>query len=156
MTKFCPTENIGDERCPGSNDVVSFHTQIKVNGSLEIPSNKPPQEDIFNTTHQIDITKFTTVTVKKPAGKKVLVVGKIQVGIEYIANVPDQKVYFTHWDLPFQALIKNDDGSLLPVDFDLSQYVVHVCVEFEKYSKVDERNIAKELVLLIWLQKKVN
>lgn len=156
MTKQCPSGVMGDERCPGSGDVVSFHTQIQLNGLLEIPLNKPPKEEIFNATHEIDITKLTTVIVKKPPGKKVLVVGKVRVGIEYIAKVPDQKVHFAHWEIPFQALLKNDDGSLLPLDFDLSKYVAHICVEHEEYSQVDERTIAKEIVLLIWLQLKEN
>ncbi|WP_418792496.1 hypothetical protein [Phosphitispora sp. TUW77] len=156
MTKFCPLGDVGDERCPDSNDVVSYHTQIQLNGLLEIPLNKPPKEKMFNTIHEVDITKLTAVTVKKPPGKKILVVGKLMVGLEYIAKVPDQKVHFAHWEIPFQALIKNDDGTLLPLDFDLDQYIAHVCVEYEEYHQIDERTITKELVLLIWLQRKDN
>ncbi len=156
MAEFCIDSNVGDELCPGPGDVVSYHTQIPLNGLLEIPLNKPPKESIFNTTHEIDITKFTTITVKKPPGKKVLVVGKIMVGIEYIAKVPDQKVHFAHWDIPFQVLINNDDGSLLDLNFNLDDYVAHACVEHEEYMQVDERTISKGIVLLIWLQPKDN
>lgn len=155
MSKQCPGSNvICDEYCPKSGDVVSYHTQIQLNGLLEIPLNKPDAKDIFNAIHEIDCTKYTTVTVKKPPGKKVLVVGKVMVGIEYIADVPDQKVHFAHWELPFQALVKNDDGSLLDLNFNLNDYVVHICVEHEQYELVDERSISKELVLLVWLQEK--
>lgn len=156
MTKYCADANVGDEVCPKPGDVVSYHTQIVLNGVVEIPLNKPPKEKIFNTTHEIDITKFTEIIVKKPPGKKVLVVGKVMIGIEYIAKVLDQKVHFAHWELPFQALIKNDDGSLLDLDFNINDYVVHACVEHEQYDQIDERTIAKELVLLIWLQPKDN
>lgn len=157
MSKQCPGSLIiCDEYCPKSGDVVSFHTQIQLNGVLEIPFYKPDAEDIFNGIHQIDCTKFTTVTVTKPPGKKILVVGKVMVGIEYIAKVIDQKVHFSHWEIPFQALVKNDDGSLLDLNFNLDDYVVHICVEHEQYDLIDERTISKELVLLVWLQKKDN
>lgn len=156
MAAFCTDGNVGEELCPGAGDVVSYHTQIVLNGLLEVPLNKPPVEDIFNVVHEIDITKLDTVVVKKPPGRKVLVVGKVMVGIEYIARVTDQKVHFAHWEIPFQALLKNDDGSLLDLDFDLSQYVAHVCVEHEQYDQINDRTIAKELVLLIWLQRKDN
>lgn len=156
MALYCTDSTVGEELCPGPGDVVSYHTQIALNGLLEIPLTKPPKEKIFNTKHEIDITKFTTVTVKKPPGKKVLVVGVVTVGIEYIAKVPDQKVHYAHWDIPFQALIKNDDGTLLDLDFNLNDYIAHVCVEHEEYSQVDERTITKELVLLIWLQPRNN
>jgi len=153
VPKQCFESNVGDEMCPGPGDVVSYHVQVALNGLLEIPLNKPPKEEIFNVRHEIDITKFTTITVKRPPGKKVLVVGKVMLGIEYIADVPDQKVHFAHWDIPFQVLIKNDDGSLLDLDFNLDEYIAHACVEHEEVMQVDERTIAKEIVLLIWLQR---
>ncbi|HAU32373.1 MAG: hypothetical protein XD78_1772 [Desulfotomaculum sp. 46_296] len=156
MTQFCIDSNVGDELCPAPGDVVSYHTQIPLSGLLEIPLQKPPKEQIFNTTHEIDITKYTALTVKKPPGKKVLVAGKIMAGIEYIAKVPDQKVHFAHWDIPFQALIKNDNGSLLDLAFNLDEYIAHVCVEHEEYMQIDERTISMEIVLLIWLQRKDN
>jgi hypothetical protein len=95
MVKQCLENTAGDEYCPQTGDTVSYHTQIKVNGELEIPPHKPPMESLFNTVHEIAITKVTEIIVKKPAGKKVLVVGTILVGAEYIAKVPDQKVHFT-------------------------------------------------------------
>ena len=154
MTKQCIPSSGGDELCPLSGDVVSFHTQIKVNGLLEIPEPKPDKETIFNTMHEIKITKLTTITVRQPAGKKVLLVGTLTVGIEYISDTPEQKVHFAHWDIPFQALIKKSDGSLLDLDFKLEDYVAHVCVEHEEYTQIGKRTISKEIVLLIWLQPK--
>lgn len=156
MTTFCSSGTMTSELCPKPGDVISFHTQIMLNGVLEIPFYKPPAEDVLNAIHEINVTKFTTITVKKPPGMKVLVVGTFMFGVEYIAKVEDQKVHFAHWELPFQALIKNNDGSLLPLDFDIKNYIVHVCVEHLEFSEIDERTISKEIVLLIWLQPKDN
>ena len=161
MSRFCPANNktclpaavTGIERCPPSADIVAYSLQIVLNGLLEIPLVKPPKERIFNTIHEISISRYISILVKKPPGKKVLVVGDIMVGIEYIASVPDQKVHFAHWDVPFQALIKNADGSLLSPDFDISQYNVYVCVEHEDYSPLNERTIVFDIVLLVWLQQ---
>lgn len=152
MTKFCVDSKANFELCPRPGDDVSYHIQIPLNGLVEIPLNKPPKEKIFNSTHEIDITKFCTITIKKPPGKKIIVAGRMMIGIEYISKTVDQKVHFAHWDIPFQALIKNSDGTLLPLDFDLVNYVIHVCVEHEEYTQVDERTIAYEIILLIWLQ----
>lgn len=156
MTQQCFPGNVGDELCPEPGDVVSFHTQITLNGLLEIPLQKPPKEKIFDCVHEIDITKLLELTVNRPLGKKVLVVGKIMLGIEYISKTEDQKIHFAHWDIPFQALIKDNDGSLLPLDFNLDEYIAHVCVEHKECQQVDERTITYELVLLIWLQRKDN
>lgn len=161
MSRFCQTNNktclptavTGIERCPPSADIVDYSLQIMLNGVLEIPLVKPPKERIFNAIHEISISKYTSILVKKPPGKKVLVVGEMMVGIEYIAKVPDQKIHFAHWDIPFQALIKNADGSLLSLDFDPSQYNVYVCVEYEDYTQLDERTIVYDIVLLVWLQQ---
>jgi len=161
MSRFCPTNNktclptavTGTERCPPSADIVAYSLQIMLNGVLEIPCVKPPMEQIFNSTHEIQISKYTSILVKKPPGQKVLVVGEMMVGIEYIANVPDQKIHFAHWGVPFQALIKNANGSLLSLDFDISQYNVYVCVEHESYSQLNDRTIVYDIVLLVWLQQ---
>jgi hypothetical protein len=156
MAKQCLPSTAGDELCPGPSDVVSYHVQLTLSGLLDIPLNKPPKDHIFNSIHEIDVTKLEPITVKQPVGKKVLVVGKFMAGIEYIAKTPDQKVHFTHWDIPFQVLVKDNDGNLLPFDFDLSQYIAHVCVEHVEFQQVDERTIAYEIVLLVWLQRKEN
>lgn len=153
MDKYCTSSKTSFELCPRPGDEIDYYTQLPLNGIVEIPVNKPPKEQIFNTMHEIDITKFITITVKKPPGKKILTVGKFMIGIEYIAKTEDQKMHFAHFDIPFQALIKNKDGSLLPLDFDINQYIVHVCVEYEQYVQIDERTISYEIILLIWLQK---
>lgn len=140
------------ERCPASVDVVAYGHQIILNGMLDIPFTKPPIEQMFNAIHEIDINKCTVITVRKPPGKKVLIAGKIMIGIEYIAAVHDQKFHFVHWDLPFQVLIKNQDGSPLSPDFDLSRYNVYVCVEHEDFHQISERTIVYDIVLLIWLE----
>lgn len=154
MPKQCVSSSAGDELCPTTPSEASYYTQVQLNGQLEIPPYKPPMEELFNTRHDIDITKCAVITVKRPAGKKVLIVGRVTVGAEYIADVPDQTVHFAHWQLSFQALLMNPDGTLLPIDFDPSKYIAHVCVEHEDYAQVDDRHISKELVLLVWLQPK--
>ncbi len=161
MSRFCQDNNKtclpsalnAIELCPTSQNMVAYSLQIMLNGLLEIPVVKPPIERIFNSVHEISISKYTSIMVKKPPGQKVLVAGEIMVGIEYIANVPDQKIHFVHWDLPFQALIKNTDGSFLSLDFDITQYNVHVCVEYEDYSQLNETTIVYDVVLLTWLQQ---
>lgn len=152
----CLGTNQFDELCPANPNEVSYFIQEHLNGDLEIPPQKPSIEEIFNTRHDIEITKCAVITVKRPAGKKVLIVGHVTVGVEYIAKVPDQKVHFAHWVIQFQVLLKNQDGSLLDPSFDPSLYIPHVCVEHEEYCQIDERHISKELVLLVWLQRKDN
>lgn len=142
--------------CPGEGDVISFHIQTTLSGLLDIPLQKPPKEEIFDSTHEIDITKLKSITVARPQGKKVLVTGTFMAGIEYLAKTEEQTVHFFHSDIPFQVLIKDNDGTMLDLDFDLNEYIAHVCVEHEEYQQVDERTIAYEVVLLIWLQRKDN
>ncbi|MFA4885544.1 MAG: DUF3794 domain-containing protein [Desulfotomaculaceae bacterium] len=155
MAVFC-SSGVVTELCPKPGDTVSFHTQILVNGMLEIPEQKPDIEELLNTAIEITVHKALTITVKAPVGRKVLVAGTLDFGVEYIADVPDQKVHFAHYELPFQALVKNNDGSLLPFDFDLNLYNVHICIEHVEVHEVDGRSFLKEIVLLIWLQPKAD
>lgn len=150
---FC-SGDVVIEYCPKPGDVVSYHIQIVVDGQLTIPPEKPSIAQILDHAIEIEVHKILTLDIREPEGRKVLVAGTVKFGIEYIAKVTDQKVHFAHFNLPFQALIRNTDGTLLPPDFNLAEYTVHVCVEFVEVDQLDERSFLKEIVLLIWLQPK--
>lgn len=150
---FCSSEVV-IEYCPKPGDVVGFHTQILVDGQLSIPPEKPEIERILDTSIEVEVHKALTLSIQQPEGKKVLVAGTLHFGVEYIANVPSQKVHFAHFDLSFQALVRNTDGTLLPPEFNLADYNVYVCVEHVEVDPLDARSFLKEIALLIWLRPK--
>lgn len=161
MAKYCPQNLVcvqstnSYEFCPKKQEDVSYFIQISDTGNLEIPTQKPDVESIFDVIHEIKVTEISEILVRNPIGKKVLVSGGLTVGIEYISKTVTQRVHFAHWDLVFQALITQENETLLPLDFDLNNYVVHICVEDLKVIKVDDRTVRYSYVLLIWLQLKV-
>ena len=160
MGKYCQQNQIciqstsGYELCPKKKEDVIYFTQIADTGDLEIPTQKPDVESIFDIIHEIKITETNEILVTKPVGKKVIVGGSLTLGIEYISKTITQKVHFAHWDLYFKALILNEDGTMLPLDFDLNNYVVHICVEELKMIQLDERTVRYSYILLLWLQTK--
>ena len=161
MGKYCSQKQIclkataGYELCPKKSEDVVYFTQIADTENLQIPIQKPDVESIFDVIHEIKITETSEILVKKPVGKKVIVGGSLTLGIEYISKTITQKVHFAHWNLNFKALIMKEDDTLLPLDFDLNNYVVHICVEELKMTQVDERTVRYSYILLIWLQAKI-
>lgn len=160
MKKYCPNNIIcvksssGYEVCPKSREEVVYFTQITDTGELDIPTQKPDVESIFDVIHEMEITELSEILVADSMGKKVIVGGILMVGIEYISKTITQKVHFAHWNLDFKALVMQEDDKLLPLDFNLNNYVVYVCVENLKVVKVDERTVRYSYVLLIWMKVK--
>ncbi|GAB6139125.1 SPOCS domain-containing protein [Halanaerobaculum tunisiense] len=163
---FCSKEEMqkkGDEKCPAPNDTVAYSNQIVLEGQCTIPDTKPDKEKIFDIHHSIEIRKAQTINStevidnREVRGKKVVVAGLFNLGIEYSAKTPDQRVHFFHCSFPFQGLILrevNGEERLLPRDFSLDDYLVHVCVEDLQIEQIDERTINRTVVLMIWLEPK--
>lgn len=159
MAKYCPNNNICSkstlyELCPKNRNDVIYFTQITDTGELIVPIQKPDVDSVFDVIHQIEVTESKEILIINPVGKKVLVTGRLMVGVEYISKTITQKIHFAHWDLNFKALVMGENDILLPLDFDLNNYVVHVCVEDLKVTKIDDRTMKYSYVLLIWLQAK--
>lgn len=136
---------------------VRYFTEIIINGNLVIPPQKPPKSHIVKATHLIKIKDVEVIEVilpgsTTPAGYKILVSGIFTLGLQYVADVPDQKVHFVHYDLPFNAILLDDCGGLIPVKPE--NFVIHVCVENMRFRQIDNRTINKEILLMIWAQQK--
>lgn len=164
---ICPAYSPGDglvgdgigEMCPNATSVAKYFTEIIVNGNLIIPPQKPPKEHIVKVTHLVDITDVEVITVTLPngtvAGNKIVVAGTLKLGIQYVADVPDQKVHFVHYDLPIAAIILTDCGlPINPADpIFPDNFVVHVCVEKIRIEQIDSRTLSKQIVLMIWVEQ---
>lgn len=168
---FCPTNNTGTsgngpldggvvELCPSTQKMAKYYSEIIINGNLIIPPQKPPKEHIVKVTHQIILKDVEVLTVTLPngivAGKKIIVAGIISLSIQYVADVPDQKVHHVHYDLPFTGIILDDCGTLIPTNDTIfpNNFVVHICVEKVRLAQIDNRTLSKEIVLMLWVEEK--
>lgn len=153
--------NPGDQ-CPDVGENLHYFTQIVINDTLIIPPLKPDIEMITNVTKDFTILRAEErmKDLGSLQGKEVIISGILTLGIEYSAAVPSQEVHFAHFDIPFKALIKyrpcdcTNRGLIVDPDFCLNDYDINICVEHEQYHLVSPREIAKVLVVLIWLKKK--
>lgn len=165
---FCPsgtsntTLNNGViETCPTATHVARYYTQLVLNGNLVIPPQKPPKTHIIKSTYDIKIRDVEVLTVTLPngvvAGNKIVVSGTITLYIQYIADVPEQKVHVVHYDLPFNALVMDDCGKPInPADpIFPDNFVVHVCVEKTHFTQIDNRTISKQIVLMVWVEENI-
>lgn len=160
---ICPQPNFGEglvsdgisEFCPNNNAAALYFTEIVLNGNLIIPPQKPPKTHIVKVTHLVKITDVEVLNIVPPSpatsGYKIVVSGVITLGIQYIADTPDQKVHFVHYDLPFNAIIVKDCGALIPSE--PTDIVAHVCVEKIRLTQIDPRTISKEIVLMVWIEQ---
>lgn len=168
---FCPTSNTGTtgtgsldggvvELCPSPLHVANYYKEIILNGNLVIPPQKPPKEHIVKVTQQIILKDVQVLTVTLPddtvAGNKIIVAGIVSLSIQYVADVPDQKVHHVHYDLPFTGIIMGDCGELIPSDDVIfpDNFVVHICVEKVRLTQINSRMLSKEIVLMLWVEPK--
>lgn len=149
------------ELCPSAPDrEAKYFKEIFVSETFKIPEQKPPKEQIVNVDRKVTLEDVQTVTVtlpesQDPDGFKIFAAGNIYLGVQYSALREDQKVHFVRFQLPFQCIILDDCGDLIPIADTIypDNYVVHVCVEKMLYKQIDERTIVFELLLLIWAEE---
>lgn len=168
---FCPSGNtcagLVDELCPSPAHPARYFTQIILDGNLVIPSCKPPKSHILDVTHQVMIRDVETIHVVLPSplpptdGYKIVVSGTITLYIQYVADVPDQKVHTVHYELPFNAIIMSDCALntsffLIPPGDPIlpDNFITHVCVEKIRVTQIDSRTLSKEIVLMVWVEQK--
>lgn len=175
MSCNCPTCNTpvnpGNE-CPpqfstvGPGSRVFTFAEIVINDNLIIPEPKPDVEHITNVTKNFKIEDVEVLDVNLGAvplgqvqGRKVIIAGTLFLGVEYSAAVPSQELHFAHFCVPFKVMIKQrpcttTNRGLLPPNFNINDYNIHICVEHEQYHVVNPRELSKVLVVLIWLEPK--
>lgn len=149
------------ELCPSAPDRrAKYFTEIFVSGTFTIPPLKPDKDRVINIQHSIELVDVETIDVilpgqTTPAGKKVFVGGNIYLDIQYVSTRVTQTVHFVRFQLPFQAILLDDCGNLLPNDDTIfpDDYVVHVCVEKINEHQLDERTIFFEALLLVWIEE---
>ncbi|MFZ5650608.1 MAG: SPOCS domain-containing protein [Bacillota bacterium] len=76
-------------------------SQLVLKDTFETPEPKPDVEKILDTT----VDKIT-ITEKKILKDKVIVSGKVDVQIVYVAAEPDQSVHAMHRTLPFRTFVE--------------------------------------------------
>lgn len=171
MSCNCPTCNTpvnpGNE-CPPQFSTVGLpdstvytFAEIVINDNLIIPEPKPDVELITNVikNFKIDDVEVLDVNLGNHLGRKVIIAGTLFLGVEYSAAVPSQELHFAHYCIPFKAIIKArpctiSSRGLLPADFNINDYIIHICIEHEQYHIVNPRELSKVLVVLIWLEPK--
>lgn len=116
-------------------------TQVVVDGTIEIPCQKPEFEQIIEFRVSAEVTNCETITT--PLGPKVIVSGMVRIGVEYVANFPEQPMHFAHFDLPFHTFMLCPEAATTPV------CSCFACVEFADFTPIDARQISKMVVLFV-------
>lgn len=160
---------LADELCPVDDTLLNFFTEVMICDDLEIPPQKPDKEHITNVITKVLITDKEVIEVNlgDEIRKKVILTGKLRVGIEYSALEPEQQVHFAHFDIPIQGIIgfrpcvedpedPDFNRGLLPECFDLDNYNIHYCVEHKQFHQLSPRDIKAVLVVLLWLKPKLD
>lgn len=153
--------NRGDEYCPAPHDTVAHYTQLLLNGQCLIPDHKPDSKKFVSKHHTIKVHTAKTISSVeiidhcRVEGKKVMVAGIFELGIEYSDKHPTHKVHFFSCDIPFQGILLPCCGGeehLFPENFSLNNFNIHVCVEDLQVKQLSPRSFEKTIVLMIWLQ----
>jgi hypothetical protein len=98
------------DRSPGQHErdcrPDSCRTQLIVNGALTIPCEKPDVEAVLRFMPNCRVTNWQSVQTAD--GRKIVVTGVVEIGVEYVANLPDQPMHFAHFVVPFHTFFLCD------------------------------------------------
>ena len=129
-------------------------TQIDIPEFLNVPCQKPDIEQLISVTTSVKI--FSQKIIKTPlaeeeneegtnlTGRKLIVEGVLRQKILYTADVPEQSVHATHFDVPFSVFIVLPEDTLLS-----SKYKIEPCIEDIFVCALDKRQIFKNVTLFI-------
>lgn len=127
---------------------LSSFKQISREETVSIPNQKPDIEEILNTlvdvvvtdTKVIETIKSISLEGQKLSGFKLIVEGKFNQKVEYIADLPDQPVHAAHFVVPFSTFI------ILPENFEMGTPIeVEAEVEDIFTELLDPRTIFKNI-----------
>lgn len=122
--------------------------QLSVDETVKIPPQKPDAEQIIQVLVDIDIIntrvirtiKGTSVGGQNLTGYKLVIEGKLNQKVEYVADLCDQSVHAAHFRVPFSTFI------VLPEDFDEDSTIeVEPFIEDIYYKLVDKRTVFKNV-----------
>ncbi len=141
------TQNIPPNCLPGASK------QVAITKILTIPQKKPPLEHVINSSISLEITKIAVINtplhVQGQPLSKVVITGKAQIVLKYVADVMDQQVHGAVFHVPFDALIKWPGGPL-----EGSDICVGITVEHYQTDPLDKRDLINILVIRLDLYPK--
>ncbi len=160
------TENsLAEENCPDPDQVLHRFNEIIICEELEIPEEKPDKERIADTVIKPNVSDLEVIDVDlgDTERRKVAAFGDLNIGIEYSALNETQQIHFANFNIPFQGIIgyrpciddpedENYNRGLLLDCFDINDFNINTCVEYQQFEQIDERTIKAVVVLLVWLE----
>lgn len=120
--------------------------QLSKDEVVTIPIQKPDIEQIINVlveiqiidTRVIETIKGISIGGQKLTGYKLIIEGKINQKVEYVADEPQQSVHAAHFKVPFSSFI------ILPEDFQIGTNIeVEPFIEDVYYKLIDKRTLFK-------------
>lgn len=109
--------------------------QVIVNGQLEVPDCKPDIEAVLRFKPVCRVTDWQCVHTVE--GRKIVVTGVVEIGVEYVAILPDQPMHFVHFVVPFHTFF------LCPRPLQ----AIRCEVEFKHCELLNPRTISKVILL---------
>lgn len=156
--------------CP---DHICVYKQFSIHEHLCVPEAKPDIEDILEVNAYPFIDKCKMIDT--PFGKKIIIMGRIEQKILYVADVSCQSVHFFHTVEPFCTFIElphnssgssqrhpgyeysakaqNQRSSCYPEPQYPPLLQPRIMVEYLCAQKVGPRDISKCLILMVWFPK---
>jgi uncharacterized repeat protein (TIGR01451 family) len=136
-----------------STDVgLKIFKQISVDGNLQIPVQKPDAEDVLQII--LDVSINTTTLIKTPVGEsyegqiltgwKLIIEGKLNSKVKYVADEPTQSVHVAHYETPFSTFL------VLPWEYEKCMKInVNAIIEDVFIKLLDERTFFINVTLLV-------
>ncbi|MCF8010378.1 MAG: DUF3794 domain-containing protein [Clostridiales bacterium] len=151
---LCDPETIQFEDVPAADAVDRNWTEISIPEVLAVPDKKPSIEQINKVF--IDVKIISQKIISTPnvntenlegslvTGRKLIIEGMLEQKVLYTADVPEQSIHTTHFNVPFSAFIVLREDTTLEDEFDID-----ICVEDVFVDSFSPREIFKNVTLFL-------
>lgn len=153
MSEFELVEYKCDQESYLNSDNVYIFKQFVVQENILVPEGKPNIENLLEVKAHPHIE--TCKVIQTPFGKKMIVIGEIRQKLLYVADISCQSVHFFHSTRPFCTFLEIPCHKSCCLQENGEYPISHpeIMVEYLCAHKVGDREVAKCLVLVVWIPK---
>lgn len=152
MRNFIEIEGINTNCIP--EDITTFK-QFNIEETVCVPCAKPDMEQILKVIADVEIT--STRAIKTPVatslegqvltGWKLIVEGRVNQKVQYVADLLDQPTHAAHFSVPFSTFIVLPEDFVTGTPITVTPFIEDVYAE-----QLDKRCIFKNITLLLTVE----
>ena len=152
IRNFVEIEGINVDCIP---EGITIFKQFNIEETVCLPNKKPDIEQILKVIASAEITSkrpiktpvATSLEGQSLTGWKLIVEGRVNQKVQYVADLPDQPSHAAHFNVPFSTFIVLPEDFVIGTPVTVTPFIEDIYVE-----KLDNRCIFKNITILLTVE----